>query len=505
MRTNPLQRPLRGLIFYFLILFLLLGFLSTSPLFSQTGRDVVYRIPIKGEIDRSLTVFLRRGIEKARAGGASRIVFEIDTFGGRVDAALQITTLIGSLHDIHTSAYVPLNAEGTAVSWSAGALIAFSCDAIFMAPGTSIGSAAPIMMSPDGGSVPAEEKTVSALRTQMAALAEKNGYPRAVALAMVDQDTEVIELTVDGEVGLFTREEADALLSQAETDGREMSEGVVVSAEEKLLSLTSGEMEKYRISSGSPVNFTGVLELLEADGAAVVELEVSGADRAVSVITGAAFTSLLIFIGMIALFMEITSPGFGIPGTIALLAFSVLFAGNSLLGTVGSVELLLFVIGIGLLVVEVFLIPGFGVAGISGVALIIGSLILSMQDFVIPDFSWQYEALNRNALLVTANVIISFVAFGILAFLVPKYTPFRRLSLSLSQEASEGFTVQDSTYEDRYRGASGTALTTLRPAGKAELGDEVVQVETGGEYLEKGTEVEVTRVDGNRIVVRRKK
>jgi membrane-bound serine protease (ClpP class) len=372
-----------------------------------------------------------------------------------------------------------------------------------MAPGTSMGSAAPIMMSPDGGAVPAEEKTVSALRTQMAALAEKNGYPRAVALAMVDQDTEVIELTVDDEVRLLTREEADAVLRLAESEGKEQGEGVVISAKGKLLSLTSGEMERYGISSGSPINFPGVLELLEAEGAEVVELSVSGADRAVSVITGAAFTSLLIFIGMIALFMEITSPGFGVPGAVAVLAFSVLFAGNALLGTVGSVELLLFVIGIALLVVEIFLIPGFGVAGISGIVLIIGSLILSMQDFVVPDFSWQWEALNRNILLVTANVIAGFVAFGILAFLVPKYTPFKRLSLSLSQEASEGFTVQDSAYEDRYRGARGVAITTLRPAGKAELGDEVVQVETGGEFLEKGTEIEVTRVDGNRIVVRR--
>jgi membrane-bound serine protease (ClpP class) len=494
MKTHPIGRTL---------LFLLLGLLLAAPLFAQSGMEKVYRIPIKGEIDRSLTVFIRRGIEKARADGAERIVFEIDTFGGRVDAALQITTLIGALNDIHTSAYVSLTAEGTAVSWSAGALIAFACDAIFMAPGTSMGSAAPIMMSPDGGAVPAEEKTVSALRTQMAALAEKNGYPRAVALAMVDQDTEVIELTVDDEVRLLTREEADAVLRLAESEGKEQGEGVVISAKGKLLSLTSGEMERYGISSGSPINFPGVLEQLEAEGAEVVELSVSGADRAVSVITGAAFTSLLIFIGMIALFMEITSPGFGVPGAVAVLAFSVLFAGNALLGTVGSVELLLFVIGIALLVVEIFLIPGFGVAGISGIVLIIGSLILSMQDFVVPDFSWQWEALNRNILLVTANVIAGFVAFGILAFLVPKYTPFKRLSLSLSQEASEGFTVQDSAYEDRYRGARGVAITTLRPAGKAELGDEVVQVETGGEFLEKGTEIEVTRVDGNRIVVRR--
>ena len=131
-------------------------------------------------------------------------------------------------------------------------------------------------------------------------------------------------------------------------------------------------------------------------------------------------------------------------------------------------------------------------------------LILSMQDFVIPTFTWQWDALGRNILLVIGNMIAAFVAFGILAFLVPKYTPFKRLTLSLSQDTTLGYTSQDQSYEQQYIGKNGIAITTLRPSGKADIDGEVIQVETSGEYIEKDTPVTVTRVDGNRIIVRRR-
>lgn len=447
-------------------------------------------------------VFLRRSIEKARSDNASQIIFEIDTFGGRVDSALQITTLIGSLSDISTAAYVSLRAEGTAVSWSAGALIAFSTDAIYMAPGTSMGSAAPIIQSPEGA-VPADEKTVSALRTQMASLAEKNNYPRAIAVAMVDSDAEVLEVFLRDELKVLTRNEFETLLRTEPED--DVVEGSIISEKGKLLSLTAGDLEKYGVSSGT---FSTIREVLDNLGAAekrVVNLAPSTADQIVTIITGAAFTSVLILIGIIALFMEISSPGFGVPGAVAVLSFAMLFTGNALLGTVGSVELILFVLGIALIIVEIFLIPGFGVTGISGIALMILGLILSMQDFVIPTFTWQWDALGRNILLVVGNVVAGFIAFGVLAFLIPKYTPFRRLTLSLNQESSLGYTAQDASMESKYLGKSGTAVTVLRPSGKADIDGEVLQVETSGEYIEKDAEISVSAVNGNRIIVRRKR
>jgi membrane-bound serine protease (ClpP class) len=493
-----MMKGLLGLILAFLLLF---G--SPAVLFAQEQeQDTVFIIPISGEIDQALTVFLRRGIEKASSEEAKLIIFEIDTFGGRVDSALQIATLIGSLDNMKTVAYVALEPEGTAVSWSAGALIAMSANRIYMAPGTSMGAAAPILQSPDGTAQSADEKTVSAVRTQMAALAEKNGYPAVIAEAMVDKDIELIEVTVDGELQVLTRSQLDALLRNAQ-EPDSIIEGPVLSEPGKLLSLTAEQMERYRLSSGTVSTTAELLTSEGVDQPRILELSATSADRAVRLFTSAGVTSLLIFIGVIALFMELASPGFGIPGGIALAAFGALFTGNILLGMVGSLELLLFVTGVALLIIEIFIIPGFGVAGISGLVLMAMGLVFSMQDFVIPTLPWQWDLLGKNVLLVLGNLVAGFVAFGILAFLIPKYTPFKRLTLSLNQETDQGYTSQEAVESQHYLGKSGTAVTTLRPSGKAEIADQILQVMTEGDFIEQGSPVVVSRVDGNRIVVKK--
>lgn len=459
-------------------------------------------VPIHGDIDPPLVVFLRRGIERARELGAETVIFDIDTFGGRVDSALQIANLIGTQSDLHTVAYVRLRPEGTGVSWSAGALIAMATDQIFMAPGTSIGAAAPVLQSP-GGAEAADEKTVSAVRTQMAALAEKNGYPVAVAVAMVDASAEVIELFVDGELQVVTVNEAEDIERRSAQDGIPTERGRVVSEAGKLLSLTAGEMARLGISSGTPEDFDALFEELSITSAQVVFLELDTADRLVAFLTGGAFTSLLIIVGLGALFFEVTSPGFGLPGTVAILCFSVLFAGNFLLGQVGSLELVLFLVGLVLLVLEVLVIPGFGVAGVSGIVLVVSSLVLSQQDFIVPDFDWQWAMLQRNILMVLASTVGAFVAFGIAAYALKRSIAFTRLSLQTTADASLGYTVQDADVSTRYLGKSGVAVTTLRPSGNVEIDGELVTAEADGEFLDRGTTIEVIRVDGNRIVVRR--
>lgn len=491
-----------------LLLIILLSTLCTLPsLYAENSlqeadENPVFIIPIKGEIDQSLTVFLRRGIEKAKNQGAGTIIFSIDTFGGRVDSALQITTLIGSLNSIRTIAYVGLSPEGTAVSWSAGALISLSCDKIYTAPGTSMGAAAPVLITPEGTTELADEKTVSAVRTQMAALAEKNNYPINIALAMVDQDIELLEVTIDGEMRVLTRDELETLKrnSSEETD---FIEGKTISAEGKLLSLTAAELVRYGVSSGTVLTIDELLKRLELENNSRTELRQTSADKLVQLLTSTAVTSILILIGIIALFMEITSPGFGIPGTVALIAFAAVFSGSALLGTVGSLELLLFVVGVALLIVEIFLIPGFGITGISGIILMAAGLIFSMQDFVIPSFAWEWEVFTRNSLLVLGNIIGGFILFGILAFLIPKYTPFKRLTLVHNQDTSMGYTSQTKEEESKYSGKRGIAVTDLHPTGKAEIGDEIIPVVTGGEFIEKGTSIIVSEVSGNRIVVKK--
>lgn len=469
----------------------------------SAGAGPVYIIPIHGDIEPSLVVFLRRSANEAVDAGASHIIFDVDTFGGRVDSALQITTLIGSLTEITTVAFVPVRAEGTAVSWSAGALISFSCDAIYMAPGTSMGSAAPIIQGPDGTTQQADEKMVSALRTQMAALAEKNGYPVSIARAMVDYDVEVVEILIDGEPIPVTADEQERVVADAEDAGKEVEVGRTISASGKLLSLTAGEMERYGVSSGVVSTTEAVLEAVGRPNAEIVSLEPSSADTVVSVLTSAGVTSLLILIGLVALFVEITSPGFGVPGTVGILAFATIFIANGLLGRVGSIELLLFLVGTVLLILEIFVIPGFGVAGISGIVLMAVSLILSLQVFVVPQFQWEWDAFHRNVLVVVGNILGALITVGVLAHVVPRFRFFSRLVLAESQESVAGYTVQETADEQRYVGMAGVAVTTLRPAGKAAFDDETMVVESDGEFIESGAPVRITSVNGNRVVVER--
>jgi membrane-bound serine protease (ClpP class) len=475
------------------------------PAAARAGPDAaepVYVIPIHGEIDRALMVFIRRGIQEATAAEAGVIIFEIDTFGGRVDSALQITTLIGSIENALTVAYIPANPAMTGVSWSAGALISFSCQAIYMAPGTSIGAAAPVYQGAEGMEM-APEKVVSAVRTQMAALAEKNGYSKAVAQAMVDSDVELLEVYIDGERRLASSEELPALEMEARERGLEVETGRTVSRAGKLLSLTAGEMDDYGISSGSPASQKALLADLGLGDAEVVALEASVPDQIISVVTGSAVTSLLVLIGLVALYLEITSPGFGVPGTIAIICFAIVFLGSSLLGTVASVELLLFLLGVALLAVEIFLIPGFGVTGISGIVLIVASLVLSRQDFVWPEFSWQWDQFRRNLLTVGLTLAGSIALFAVILKIFPRAPLFKRLILTSVQSDREGFVVQKPDSAAVLVGRRGVSLTSLRPAGKAEIDDQVLPVETEGDFVEKGREVEVVEVSGNRIVVRR--
>ncbi len=485
-----------------LLMLSLASLLAAQLAFADPGDGKnVFIIPIKGEINRSLVVFIRRSIEQAKTKNADVILFDINTFGGRVDSALQIATLIGSAEPAQTVAYVTSGPESTGVSWSAGALISFSCNRIYMAPGTSLGAAAPVIMSPEGTQA-ASEKVVSALRAQVAALAEKNGYPVGIARAMVDADIVLKEVYVDGTLTVMTDEELKDAQREAKKSGKTIEEGKTVSSAGKLLTLTAGEMERYGVSSGTVRDTSVIFRDLGVENPRVTDLAPSAADRAVDFITSSAFTSLLIIAGLVALFIEITSPGFGVPGTIAIICFAVVFAGYALLGTVGSVELIMFVMGLILLVLEIFIIPGFGVAGITGIILIVASLVLSMQGFVLPSFEWQRGVLRRNLLVVGLSMVSSFVIFGVLAYSLPQLRLFSRLTLGASQKAEEGFTVQTKE-EGELVGKRGTAVTTLRPSGKAEIGEEILYVETDGEFVESGTPVEVVEVSGNRIRVRK--
>ena len=179
-----------------------------------------------------------------------------------------------------------------------------------------------------------------------------------------------------------------------------------------------------------------------------------------------------------------------------------------MLGRVGSLEIILFMLGLGLLAVEIFLIPGFGVVGISGLVLIALSLILSMQDFIIPRFDWEWTLMGRNAIVVCAGLLAAITGIAVIALLGPKTKMFNRLALNtkIVETASEGSGWrEDGSVEfdfSKLVGKTGKAVTTLRPIGKAEIDGETFQVETDGSFVEPEAKIKVVKVQGNIIIVR---
>ncbi len=499
---------------------LALLFITPSHIRAQSeapSQGTVYIIPVNEEISPFLSVYLKRSLLKAEAGEASYVILELNTFGGRVDSALEITALIGSAHWAKTIAYISTGDGGTGVSWSAGALISFSCDAIYMDAGTSMGAAAPVYQSAEG-MVMAEEKVVSAVRGQMAALAEKNGYPPAAALAMVDPDVELYEVEKDGAFHLVSSEELKALEKE---EGREDLEGKLISPAGKLLTLTAGEMERYGVSSATVSGRDSLLELLGLSEAVPVILEKSRADWFVAFLSSAAVASILMMTGLVALYLEVTSPGFGIPGTIALICFGLVFASSVLIGNMGSLELLLFLAGAILLLIEVFVIPGFGITGISGIVLMLVALVLSRQNFIIPEFDWQWSLFRRNLLFVSLSLAGALSLIGGLMVALPRSRLFGRLVLN-STSASPGQKGRHETLPAGERdgivspgregsghstelapGMMSSASTDLRPVGKAMFEGKEYIVRTEGEYIEKGETIVVLRREGVNVVVRR--
>jgi membrane-bound serine protease (ClpP class) len=461
-------------------------------------------IPIRGDIGPPIAAFVRRESRKAQDAGAAHIIFEIDTFGGRVDSALQIASFIMSIKNARTVAWVNNRTDAgeasMGVSGSAGALIAFACNDIYMARGTSIGAAAPVTLGPDGKTEATGEKTVAAVRSQMAALAERNNHPVGIALAMVDFDVELWEVSVDGVSQVLTLQELERL------DEDSVKRVGIISPPGKLLSLTAGEALSYGLAAGLADDREALIQQLGLTGS-LVESSPSAADGVISLLTSAPVQIILIILGLLMIFLEIQTPGFGIPGVTAIIAFSVVFGSGAMLGRVGSLEIILFLLGLGLLAVELFIIPGFGVVGISGILLIGLSLVFSMQDFIIPRFDWEWSLLGRNAIVVTVGVIAAISGIALIALFGPRLKIFDRLTLTTAITGTAGGTVlQDEGGEESpYKalaGRTGKALSTLRPSGRIEIGGEVYSAETDGSFVEEGREIQVARVQGARIIVR---
>ncbi len=420
--------------------------------FPATLLPQVYHIRISGTIDLGLPPYIERVIEEAEAANASAIVLEINTFGGRVDAATQIKDLLLNTN-LQTIAFINKRAI------SAGALITLSCRKIGMVAGSSIGAATVV----DQSGEKASEKAISYFRAEMGATAERNGRNRLIAEGMVDEDVEVEGLSPKG----------------------------------KLITLTAEDALKWEMADYIVPGLNALLDSLGLADEKVVYTEITWAEDVVRFLTGPIVSSMLISLGLLGLFFEIKSPGWGLPGTLGLICLALFFGSHYIINLASVIEIVLFIVGVGLLLVEIFVIPGFGLAGVGGIACIIAGIYLSLVG-ALEHVTWQDlgGAAYRLglALLVTILGAIALARFG------PRTGIWRKISLPDEQKRDEGY-VAGKNYRS-YLGKTGIALTPLRPAGTGQFGEERLDVVTEGEFIEQNRPIKIVRVEGYRLVVR---
>ena len=413
-------------------------------------KGAVVRVPVHGVIELGLAPFIARSIREAEKAGAKAIILDIETPGGRVDAAQHIVNSV-------KEAKVPIYAFVNRRAFSAGAMIALAADQIYMRQGSVIGAATPIV----GDGTKASEKIVSAMRSEMRALAEARGLDPRVAEAMVDEDIAI--------------------------------EGVVEKG--KLLTLTTDEAVKVGYAK-EVSDWTALMAELRSVGSPVTDAEVNWAEGLVRFFTHPMVAPLLLSLGFLGLLIELKTPAFGLAGVFGAICLGLFFGSHYLVGLAGWEELMLLVAGVALVGVEMFVLPGFGVAGIAGSLAILGSVYLSLVSHL------SIEAqMSQAAGMLSAAILVVIVGAWALLRALPRSGRFSRSGVMLGDATDRTSGYISSPIRAELVGATGIALTDLRPSGAAQIGDERVDVVADSAFIGAGTPVRVVRSEGYRHVV----
>lgn len=489
-----------GLIVVFVILCICNWFSSFQnkvfPLDSTSNEKLVYVIPVKGPImDRGIAYFVKRAVKIAKANKADLIIIEIDTPGGAVTISKDEYTM-GVVNAIEDASPIPTVAYVAKHALSAGVLISISCDKIVMQPDGVIGASEVIVVG--GESQQHQEKYTSAFRAIYKAKAEKKGYPVNLIISMVDKDMEVLEVRVNGIRDFLTPSE----IERAKNEGKTVQTIGQIVAPGKLLTLTAKDALNYGLAMAIAKKREDIPQIYGWTKATFREIFPTWSEHLVIFLTSPAVTAILIMIGMIAVWMAFKMPGSGVAEIIAITAFLLVFFGHYLVGLAEVTEILIFLGGLILLAVEIFLTPGFGVIGLCGIALIIISLILCMQGFTLPsrERPWEWQVLQRNFAIVAISIGLALPLFLLLVRLIPGTPYFKELILKTEERDTDGFTI---SLADSHAllGQQGIVFTDLRPSGKIQIGEKLVDVVSDGEYIKKGETVKVLRIEGQRIIV----
>ena len=415
------------------------------------NESTVYRVPVTGEIELGLAPYIQRAVKEAAEVGAAALILDIDTPGGRVDAAEIIS-------DALTDSEVPVYSLVNRRAYSAGALIALSTSRIYMRPASVIGAATPV----DGTGTKAPEKIVSAMRSQMRALAESNGLEPEVAAAMVDEDIEI--------------------------------DGVVESG--KLLTLTTEEAVEIGYAEAIE-DLDALLVELGHEGATVVTLELNWAERLVRFFSSSLVSPFLLSLGFLGLLIEIRTPTFGLAGTMGLISLGLFFGSNMIVGLAGLEDVLIVGAGLVLLGIEAFIVPGFGIFGVAGIVAILTGLYMSLLGNIptTPDFT-------RAGWVLTSSILLLIASAWALIRTLPSSSRLAESGIFLPAKTASAIGYESAEVRSDLVGKHGTAITDLRPAGTALIGDERIDVVSESEWISAGTPVKVLSAEGYRHIVR---
>ncbi|HEX7119439.1 MAG TPA: NfeD family protein [Longimicrobiales bacterium] len=427
------------------------AFSPARPGAQRPGDGPVYRVPVSGVIELGLAPFIERSVEEAEAVGARAVILDIETPGGRVDAAQRIV-------DAVREAEVPVYAFVNRRAFSAGAMIALATDGIYMIPGAVIGAATPVT----GSGEKAPEKIVSAMRSEMRALAEARGLDPRVAEAMVDESIAI--------------------------------PGVVDAG--KLLTLTTAEA--VRVGYAQEVaDWAALVDALGLAGADVRSMETNWAESVVRFLTHPLVAPWLLSLGFLGLIIELKTPTFGLAGLAGLASLGLFFGSHVILGLAGWEELILLGVGLVLLGVEIFVVPGFGVFGLSGIVAVLASIYLSLVGHLATGVDY-----SQAATMLSATILIFLVGAWTLVRLLPRNTRFARSGIMLADQASRETGYLSAAVREDLVGKAGVAVTDLRPAGTGQFGDERLDIVADGAWIARGTPIRIVRSEGYRHVVR---
>ena len=362
------------------------------------------------------------------------------------------------ISDALTDSEVPVYSLINRRAYSAGALIALSTSRIYMRPASVMGAATPV----DGTGTKAPEKIVSAMRSQMRALAEANGLEPEIAAAMVDEDIEI--------------------------------DGIVESG--KLLTLTTDEATEIGYAEAIDV-LNAVLVELGHEGATVVTPELNWAERLVRFFSSSVVSPFLLSLGFLGLLVEIRTPAFGLAGTMGLISLGLFFGSNMIVGLAGLEDVLIVGAGLALLGIEAFVVPGFGIFGVAGIVAILTGLYMSLLGNIptTPDFT------RAGWVLIWAMLLLIGSAWALIRTL-PRSSRLTESGIFLLAKTASAIGYESAEVRSDLVGKHGTAITDLRPAGTALVGDERIDVVSESEWISAGTPVKVLSAEGYRHIVR---